>query len=367
LAKSGFHTPSIKAILKATSKNSGWALCVGSGISVPAFPSWHDLVEKLIALDKTDPDAQQRTKNLLSSFSPDAIIQATQERLDLSDNDFASKLAEILYGNIARDLSPSQFDHFTKCLNSHSGDLDRAQWMQFLNIVRSHYPNLTALQIAIVVNEVLGTDLSPNAILSFNAEPLFPTLINAIHREGLYGKQAPSNKQARGKKIIDLVTHSISHRKANRLPFFFCHGLLPVPTKRKSKRNLSSVDKLVFSESEYLHLSNSSFAWQSSAFIDICASHTVIFLGVSLSDSDMRKWLSWIHRNRLDELTKLYSHKGASTTHYWIRTLPDDPNDQSWIEAAVGHLGVRLIWIDDWQQSGDALRYLLGIKKQSAA
>ena len=33
-----------------------------------------------------------------------------------------------------------------------------------------------------------------------------------------------------------------------------------------------------------------------------------------------------------------------------------------WIEAAVSHLGIRLIWIDSWAQAGLALSKMLGIQ-----
>ena len=93
-------------------------------------------------------------------------------------------------------------------------------------------------------------------------------------------------------KVLDLVTHSISHKKSDRIPFYFCHGLVPVPGQPRRRGSLQSIDKLVFSEAEYLQLANSSYSWQSTVFLDVCASKSVVFIGVSLSDSNMRRWLS---------------------------------------------------------------------------
>lgn len=361
MAKAGVRYAKIQPILNTVSQNSGWALCVGAGISLPAFPEWTQLVQSLFLTNHLVAEPEATAQRLLASFSPDAVIQATQELLQQDDLTFAKTLADALYERLKKKLDDSEYEVLAKCLFAHSGDFPREYWSRFLNIIRTHFPSMTALQLAIVVNEVLETDLRPSAILSFNAEPSFPALINAIYREGLAGKAAPSNRAASGKKIVDRVTHSISTRRQGRLPVFFCHGLLPVSGKRGRRIDQHSIDKLVFSESEYLQLSNNAFSWQSSAFIDVCVSHSVVFIGVSLSDSDMRKWLSWIHNNRLAEIHGRQADAGPSTSHYWIRTLPAVESDVPLIEAAVSHLGVRLVWIDSWSQSADALRRLLGI------
>jgi len=358
MAKSGFTHKNAPAIFDNKSEG-GWALCVGAGISLPVFPSWHTLICQLISLEKPGSDAKGLADNLLKQFSPDAIIQATQDRLGKTDKEFADILTNVLYSDIQQKLSTKEFDLFTQGLSSHSGGMTRAQWIEFLSIFRIHYKNMNALSIAEVINEVRDSCKRPSSIISFNAEPSFPALINALYREGLQNVTPPSNKQASGKKILDLVTHSITSRNPTRIPVFFCHGLLPVPTSKV--RHAQSVDKLVFSESEYLQLSNNSFSWQSSVFIDVCVSNPVVFLGVSLTDSDMRKWLSWIHYNRVVEIQKFNDRKGPSTNHYWIQKRPSDEAEIPWIESAVAHLGIRLVWIDEWGQASAALRRLIGI------
>ena len=79
----------------------------------------------------------------------------------------------------------------------------------------------------------------------------------------------------------------------------------------------------------------------------------------------MRRWLSWTHANRLDEMRQNGIDIKDSTQHYWIRTIPNDKNTMPWIEAAVSHLGVRIVWIDNWSQVGLALNKMLGISKKN--
>lgn len=81
----------------------------------------------------------------------------------------------------------------------------------------------------------------------------------------------------------------------------------------------------------------------------------------------MRRWLSWTHANRLDEMRQNGLDIKDSTQHYWIRTIPKDKNTMPWVEAAVSHLGVRIVWIDDWSQVGLALKKMLGIGSKTPA
>ena len=90
-------------------------------------------------------------------------------------------------------------------------------------------------------------------------------------------------------------------------------------------------------------------------------SQRVIFVGVSLTDPNMRKWLSWIHQNRLAEYNELGVTVKDSTQHYWIKTLPKTKEEEIWFESVVAHLGVRIIWINNWDEAGTALLKMLGL------
>ena len=190
--------------------------------------------------------------------------------------------------------------------------------------------------MASLIASILDSDLAPSSILSFNAEPLLFALINANHAVLKWGpppKQGPTD-------VLDLVTSSISYRKKTRVPYIFCHGLLNVPN---SPRSQFFGDKLVFSETSYLQLANTSFSWQSSAFIDIAMSQSIVFIGVSLSDPNMRRWLSWLHANRINEITEYGTMPSDAAIHYWINLDPQSLPEKRWIESSVAHLGVRLV------------------------
>lgn len=350
MAKKGLELKNLTAYIKSRCNTSGWAICIGAGTSTPAFPNWKDLVEKLITKDGVS-DSIALLSNLSETYNYDALIQSAKDRLGLNDEDFAKVLVEELYSKVKATFSKSEWKLFTKAMSSTQiNDLSKTEWKDFLKLIEKYYSGMSVLQISKVVSEIIQKELSPSAIMSFNAEPLLFTLINAFS----------ALRFAESNKVMDLITHGVSDRRANRLAFYFCHGLLPVPDTKQKKHNSASLDKLVFSETNYLQLANSAFSWQSSVFLDICSSRSVVFIGLSLSDPNMRKWLSWIYANRIQELRSRGSSVKESTSHFWINKKPTSENEVRWIESVVAHLGVRLIWISDWSEVEQALRLLLG-------
>lgn len=58
--------------------------------------------------------------------------------------------------------------------------------------------------------------------------------------------------------------------------------------------------------------------------------------GVSLSDSNIRRWLGWIHNNKVQELKSNGIAYSESTEHFWIYKKP---------ESEIGR-----VWVDEWNQ-----------------
>jgi hypothetical protein len=240
------------------------------------------------------------------------------------------------------------------------GDMRRSTRRRVIDIIRHHYPELSALTIAEIIADAFDTPWMPSAVISFNAEPLLLALISIEISNRVADGSSKITAKDEQRPRFDMVTHSTSDRMRERVPYFFCHGLLPVPDVHR-RLSPTAVDKLVFSEGSYLQLANSSFSWQSSVFLDVCAFHSVVFVGVSLSDPNMRRWLSWVHTNRVQELQARFGRRGPSTDHYWISRLPKSDEERQWIESSVAHLGVRLVWIPKWSELGPALRAILGL------
>lgn len=264
-------------------------------------------------------------------------------------------LSEILYTRF-RDAMGGRWPDAVKALSAAApGDIQPGDWRRFLSAMKSYNaelksngkPEVAAVALAEAVVAAISADAAPTAILSFNAEPLLYALINAVTSE----RHKPSDPACKSPtRLLDRVTQLLSYREAHRVPYLYCHGLLPFEGASPKFVKATDSGKLVFSEGEYLALANTSFAWQSTTFLSSCLFRTMIFVGVSLSDPNMRRWLAWVFDTRRDEMSRL-GKAGASTQHYWLQKDPKSPHLREWIESSVAHLGVRLIWLSNWSEA----------------
>ena len=341
MAKQGFTT---KTAVNLVPRERTWALCVGSGISFPIFPLWNDLAKKILL--KYDPTAGSSFAALSSRMSAEVLIQAATERAGKDHNAFAKDLADTLYEDFFRSLSPTDLSVVKRALTSDPG-CPGVDWARFLTIIQGRTSKkTTAMSLAETVLELRAKKRAPSSILSFNAEMLLGSFMNAVAHE-TYGEN---------KKFFDYMIEPTSRHERDRIPYYFCHGVIPVPGTWNRARSMFKADKrLVFLENEYLQLANSSYSWQSSAFISTLTNHTVFFVGLSFVDPNIRRWLAWIQEERLSALRERNLDGVVSTSHYWIEKRPADVYLMRMMESSVCHLGIRIIWIDDWADVCTAL------------
>ena len=102
-------------------------------------------------------------------------------------------------------------------------------------------------------------------------------------------------------------------------------------------------------------------SWQAINFIENCMQSKMVFVGVSLSDANMRRWLGWIHSNKTEEFRINGFDCKDATEHFGINKKPKTYVEKTGMEESVAHLGVRLVWIDDWNQVGEVLEKMLGL------
>ena len=357
MAKQGIRISDLQPIFKVAEDGPGWSLCVGAGTSIGVFPDWHELVRRLVGRDSASPGLADR---LLQSYSPDALIEAATRRLRVGD--LSQVLADVLYSDLKRRAGPA-WPSVVSCLEAKAlGNLAADRWGAFLTLFETHaeLSHCSALQVGRVVARALNSPRAPASIISFNAEPLLFALIN-----GFAGRRSDRGYTGT-RQPLDRITRSTSFRASDRLPYFFCHGLLPVLDGASTHVDSSSPDKLVFSESQYLALGNAVTSWQATTFLDTAMTRPMLFVGVSLSDSNMRAWLSRVATNRRRELKEVHGHDGEAAFHYWIHRYPGDDAEAKWIEDAVSHLGVRVVWIDQWSQVQQAMERALGLSPEDA-
>jgi len=351
MAKHGLNIKTCQGCLRSGSSNNGWALCIGAGASDPIFPRWSKLVDGLIRWsDGTLKDDQ--IQRLSATLSLESLIQAVFHRKSLPSYQCAQVLSSLLYANFKSNLTTPEWDLVQRVFqDTNLSAMTDADASRLLNILTTKFPDSTPVQIAETLCRAIENEVPPAAILSFNAEPLVLTSTNAYLR---------CNSTLPKKKYFDVSLRGISYRKTGRVPYHFCHGLLPLPGQAP-RSHTASLDKLVFSETEYLSLASSNYSWQSAIFLNTAMSQSLVFVGLSFADPNLRRWLGFVHANRVDELRRIGSKPDASTRHYWINRCPKTVEEQELIEASTAHLGVRLVWIDEWRQTRDALQGMLSI------
>lgn len=341
MAKQGFTTRTVPNLVDGYKT---WALCIGSGVSTPIFPLWEDLAKKI--LTRCEPAASY--SDLAKKMSPEVVLQAAVERANKSHIDFSKELADTLYEDFYNGLSVEELEVVRKCMTSDPGEMG-VDWKRYLSIIHSKAPKgLTALSLAESVLKLRERGHGPSSILSFNAEMLMGALMNAVAHE----------KYHENKKFFDYMIEPTSNHDKGRIPFYFCHGVMPVPGMKKRFNLFNADEKLVFMENEYLQLANSSYSWQSSTFINTLTNHTVFFVGLSFVDPNIRRWLAWIQEEKLHAIQKLNPKvkvSMSSTSHYWIEKKPGNTIQMRMMESSVSHLGIRIIWVEDWNEVSTAL------------
>ena len=341
MAKQGL-TP--KTALNLVKRDRTWALCVGSGISYPIFPLWDGLARKIV--HKFVPAADSSFDDLSNKMNAEVLLQSATEIARKDHKTFSKDLADTLYEGLFDGLVTPDIKIVKQCLTSDPGTRG-VNWARYLAIIQGKSPvKTTAMSLAESILRLKARNRAPSSILSFNAEMLLGSLMNAIAHESY----------AENKKFFDYMTEPTSFHNRDRISYYFCHGVMPVPGTWNRARNMFNADdKLVFLENEYLQLANSSYSWQSNAFINTLSNHVVYFVGLSFVDPNIRRWLAWIQEERLRALRK-HNPKGVvSTSHYWIEKKPSSTIQQRMMEASVSHLGIRIIWIDDWTDVSAAL------------
>lgn len=349
MAKRGLEFGSINPVLL----NVDWSLCIGAGTSAPLLPDWYTLVGRMIdkycdPKDKISIDVYKKM-----GFSADAMIQAVRNNIGGTDKEFAQKLSEEVYAPIKTKLTNEEWKTFIKIHDSFGPVFfTKADWKIYEKIKDRLLNNTSANMLAEPIVMAINRGMSPTSILSFNGEAIFLTLLKYYYRK--------ESCNGTGKHKFDRIVNGMHETHSSRIPYVHCHGTLPI-NGAKIRKGYKADTKLVFTEERYLKIANSPISWQALKFIENCMNSKMVFVGVSLTDANMRRWLGWIHKNKMEELAENGIHCNDSTEHFWIKKSPGTDLEKKWIEESVAHLGVRLIWIDDYNQTGEVLKKMLGL------
>lgn len=146
-----------------------------------------------------------------------------------------------------------------------------------------------------------------------------------------------------------IYTEAIKH-DPNELPDYHVHGYLPRTGK------IPSDNDIVFSEDAYHGQFIDPFSWSNLIQLNKLTHNTCLFVGISLTDPNMRRLLDVAWRKNPDK----------SVTHYILKKVPrfgsaDDVLDdlaRLLEEQDANALGINVIWVDSYDQIPTIIRSL---------
>jgi hypothetical protein len=305
-----------------------------------------------------------QVKGFIQIYGPAAAIQASRNNLPYENENgqkerFLQSLSDALYGGLRASVE-DDWEVVVKALTaSRPSRLSKDDWEKFRERIGG-FSGTSAPGIAEVLAEIVDTEKRPEAIMSFNAETLLFALINCY-----YGLKNDWTLRDQTVKVLDVLSHDLQTTNRGLIPYYYVHGVLPVPDAQGRFNDSISPEKLIFSEGQYLGLSGSVYSWQSTTFLNQCLHHRCVFIGLSFSDPNLRRWLSWEYESRRRELLR-NGLPANRPFHLWLRKRPHErhpkgllSSEQLLIEKSVEHLGVRVVWLDEWSDIGPRLREML--------
>ena len=158
----------------------------------------------------------------------------------------------------------------------------------------------------------------------------------------------------------NLQSHNIKHRaidnegvrnKANELPIYHVHGYLPRKGKITTKKDV------VFSEDAYHTQFIEPFSWSNLIQLNKLSQNTCLFVGMSLTDPNLRRLLDVANRKE----------SSNSINHYIIKKTPEIDGSNGKVdellifleEQDANELGLNVIWVESFNEIPNILRQMI--------
>jgi hypothetical protein len=272
-------------------------LVCGAGVSVASgIPAWSDLLVRLL-----DRVMERLSKDHSLDIGRDAAVEFHR----LYGGSSSLILGKYLKNNLGDDFENETRDAL---YSSRTGSSELVE-----SIVDLARPQRNARPL--------------DSIITFN----FDCLIE----EGL--EQASISKRS-------IFSEAVKH-DPNELPIYHVHGYLP-------RQGDIPETELVFSEDAYHSQFIDAFSWSNLIQLNKLTQNTCLFIGISLTDPNMRRLLDVAWRKSPGKMS-----------HYIIKKEPSGGDDSTLRKVAklleeqdANTLGLNVIWVTDFSEIPDILR-----------
>ena len=279
-------------------------LICGAGVSIGAgIPSWNQLLVRLlesmmkrISQNKSIPLDNVTPDEFQRRYGPSALVVGKYLKSNLG-NDFMPELRDALYAG-----------------NPNSCDL---------------------IDVIVELARPQRDGKPLESIITFNFD-------------GLIEEQLEKNN-IRHKAISSEGVRS----RPNELPIFHVHGFLP------RKGRIGKDAEIVFSEDAYHSQFIDPFSWSNLIQLNKLSQNTCFFIGLSLTDPNLRRLLDVANRK----------NPSMALNHYIVKKMPKFTNNSDTLdqlaflleEQDANELGLNVIWVDDFSEISNILRNIENI------
>lgn len=338
-----------------------WSMCIGAGTSAQIAPTWSTLAYKAfqhcVDSSMTETVFEKMVKE--NGWGLDHWIQAAQNQWLISGktkNDFALLLREILYEDILREAAKCGLKDLLILSFNDPFRMHYAEIEKLCSFISECYPDNSTIQLVNFILDCYEAGKSPVSIISFNADAIFDAFLYLFFCKRLHEKQGIKYKTKRPYTRV-LRAIEFSH---NLIPIFHIHGcLFPNHGIQDWKKRSSSISKLVFNETAYTELAGTTYNWGQTTFLYHAQFDQLLFVGLSMSDPNLRKWLSWTTGNYNEELLEARKREFVNLKNFWI--CKGSPSDLEYMQNSIVHLGTRICTIPSWGNLYSGLSNLLGV------
>jgi len=335
--------------------NQNWVLCLGAGICKDILPDWNELTLRIVnetfQTSWTKDEFNENTNDI--GFSLDSWIQGCFNKFiseGKSIEEFNKLLETCLYSDLLTLASKSNLKDELILMLESPKKISKKKIYELCDFFEKNFGDKTLLQIVRALVKHEGNSKLPSAIITFNADSLLHSLII------IFNIKYQSEKTGKYHHPIE------DYRKVTRtyqswsdcIPIFHLHGSIS-PTTESTNKTRDSRDSLIFLESSYNEVASSMYSWAQSTFLYYATNSKLIFIGLSMSDPNIRRWLSWTNQAYLRELNSVTDEKGISLPHLWIKTKSTSINIQEFLDVSLRHMGVKIGFIPNY----NSIEYIL--------
>lgn len=339
--------------------SQSWILCLGAGICNGILPDWNELTLRLVNKTFQTCWSKEEFKKYsdLVGFSLDGWIQGCFNKFKAngkSIEEFNKLLESCLYSDLLIHAEKSNLKDELILMFESPKHISQKKVYDLCDFFESNFGDKTLLQIVRALVDYDESTKLPSAIITFNADSLLHSLIVLFN---IKFQSTKKGKYHQPKETFRKVTRTFQSW-SECIPIFHLHGSIS-PTNEMTKKLKDSRDSLIFLESSYNEVASSMHSWAQSTFLYSATNSKLVFIGLSMSDPNIRRWLSWTNQAYLQELNIITEGKGDSIPHLWLKPKSNIKEVQDFLDVSLRHMGVKVGLIQGYDKVEETLKKIM--------